>query len=128
MRSLRVRALSAVGVLAVTLVCAYLIAAESQPTPAKTPDLQQRVAALEEKVAQLEKKLEQVPPGYLLGAPPAATPLYVPRRAPSAPQAQPGAPLQAPPQAPPGIPRNAVPQEFNGQTYYIVPLTKDATR
>jgi hypothetical protein len=33
-------------------VCAYLVAAESRPAAAKTPDLQQRVTTLEEKVVR----------------------------------------------------------------------------
>jgi hypothetical protein len=128
MRALRFRVVRTVGVVATTLVCAYLIAAESKPTAAKTPDLQQRVAALEDKAAQLEKKLEQVQQGYVLAVPPTATPPQVAPRVPNAPQATPGAPLPAIPPTPPGVPPNAVPREFNGQTYYIVPLAKEASR
>jgi hypothetical protein len=124
MRALRVCAFCVVGVAAATLVCAYLIAAESQPAPAKTPDLQQRVTALEETVAQLEKKLDQISAGYLRTVPPGVALPHGSPRFLTAPQATPDAPLVAPSQAPPGIPPNAVPHVFNGQTYYILPLTK----
>src|SRR4051794_19051854 len=125
MRVLRVFALCLVGAVSVSLFCLCLGAAESQPPAAKTPDLQQRVAALEEKVTQLEKKLDQVSSDHLLTVPPAIAPPYGTPRAPAAPLA-PG--VQLPPQAPqlpPGVPSNAIPRQFNGQTYYIVPLTKD---
>jgi hypothetical protein len=116
MRALRVCVVCSAGAIAAALLCAYLNAAEGQPAAAKTPDLQQRVAALEEKVAQLEKKLSQIPPGYLPTVPPAV----------AAPNGTPRVPTA--PQLPPGIPPHAVPREFNGQTYYIVPLTKEPTR
>jgi hypothetical protein len=116
MRSFRVCIVCSAGAIAVVLLCAFLNAAESQPAATKAPDLQQRVAALEEKVAQLEKKLSQVPPGYLPTVPPAA----------AAPNGTPLVP--AVPQLPPGIPPRSVPREFNGQTYYIVPLAKEPTR
>lgn len=124
MRALRVRAFCAVGVVTATLVCAYLVAAESQPAAAKSPDLQQRVASLEEKVAQLEKKLDQLSSGYLRTVPPAVALPHGSPRFLTAPQATPDAPLTAPMPNSPGIPPNAVPHEFNGQTYYIMPLTK----
>jgi hypothetical protein len=115
MRTLRVSVFCSAGAIAVALLGAYLNAAESQPGAASAPDLQQRVRALEEKVAQLEKKLSQIPPGYLPTVPPAA-------RAPN------GTPLvPTVPQLPPGIPPHSVPREFNGQTYYIVPLAKEPT-
>ena len=115
MRSLRVCVFCSAGAIAVALLCAYLNAAESQPAAANAPDLQQRVAALEEKVAQLEKKLSQIRPGYLPTVPPA---IAAPNGAPLVPAA---------PQLPPGIAPHAVPREFNGQTYYIVPLAKEPT-
>jgi hypothetical protein len=116
MRAIRVCIVVTTGIAAISLLYASLGAAESQPAAAKTPDLQQRVAALEEKVAQLEKKLDQFPSTI---APPNGAP-----RAPTAPL-PPGTQLpQQTPQLPPGVPPNAVPREFNGQTYYIVPLTK----
>lgn len=121
MRALRVCVFCTVGIVAATLVCAYLVAAESQPAAAKTPDLQQRVTMLEEKVAHLEKQLaEQSQQGYLVPVLPTA-PLGV---------APPVGTRPAPvaPQAPPGIPPNAVPHTFNGQTFYIVPLGKEASR
>jgi hypothetical protein len=116
MRNLRVGVVCSVGAIAAALLCAYLNAAESQPAAANAPDLQQRVAALEEKVAQLEKKLSQVPPGYLPTVPPAVA---APKGAPLVPTA---------PQLRPSIPPHSVPREFNGQTYYIVPLAKEPTR
>jgi hypothetical protein len=110
----------AVGIVAATLVCAYLLAAESQPAAAKTPDLLQRVTTLEEKVARLEKQLaDQSEQGYQFRLSP---------RAPRAVAPSVGAPTPEAPQAPPGIPPNSTPQVFNGQTYYIVPLGKEAAR
>jgi hypothetical protein len=99
---------------AIVAVCAYLYAAEGQTAAAKAPDMQQRVATLEEKVALLERKLNQAPTSYLPTVPPAVAP-----RA--------GSPIvPVTPQLPPGVPPNATPREFNGQTYYIVPLSKEA--
>jgi hypothetical protein len=54
MRAVRALVIGSTGVATATLLCVCLGAAESQPSPAKTPDLSQRVATLEEKVAQLE--------------------------------------------------------------------------
>jgi hypothetical protein len=116
MRALRATVLCSAGVAAVSLMFVCLRAAECQPAAAKTPDLQQRVATLEEKVAQLEKKLDQISPGYLLSVPPVAAAPFGSSRVPTAPQ------------VPSGIPPHAVPREFNGQTYYIVPLAKEAAR
>ena len=115
MRALRVCVVCSAGAIAAALFCAYLSAAEG-PAAAKTPDLQQRVATLEEKVAQLERRLNQVPPAYLPTVPPAVV--------------APGEHAIVPtmPQLPPGVPPNATPREFNGQTYYIVPLSKEAQR
>jgi hypothetical protein len=116
MRVLRVCILAFISVATASVFCLYLRAAENQPPAAKSPGLSQRVAALEEKVAQLEKKLAAVTqPGYPVPAPSAPVP--------------PGAiPAQPLPQAAPSIPPNAVPHTFNGQTYYIVPLGKEAAR
>jgi hypothetical protein len=101
--------------------------AENQEKAAKAPDLAQRVVALEEKVARLEKLLAQAPLfGYPLPVPPTA-PRAAPQIAP--PTSPPGAiPAQPTPQLPPGVPPNAVPHEFNGSTYYIVPLGKESAR
>src|SRR5262245_56574182 len=100
MRALRVCIVATTGIAAISLLCVYLGAAESQPAAAKTPDLQQRVATLEEKVAQLEEKLAQIP---LVLAQPYGAP-----RAPTAPL-PPGVQLPTPaPQLPPGVPPNAV--------------------
>jgi len=123
MRAIRVGVVCSAGASAVALLCVCLGAAENQPSAAKAPDLQQRVATLEEKVAQLEKKLNRVaiPPNYPLTVPPSVAPPATPT-----PQGTPR--LPALPQVPPGVPPNAVPREFNGQTYYIVPLTKEAAR
>jgi hypothetical protein len=117
MSALRPLSLAFVGVVGVALLCAYLFAAES-PTPAvKVPDLTQRVATLEERVARLEKLLVERP------AP--ANPLVAPQ-APYAPPTP--TPAQPMPQLTPSVPRNAVPFDFNGQTYYIVPLTQGAAQ
>ena len=115
MRNFRAYIACSAGAIAVALLCAYLNAAESQPAAPSAPDLQQRVMALEKKVAQLEKKLSEIPPGYLPTVPPAA----------AAPNGTPLVPTV--PQLPPGIPPHSVPREFNGQTYYIVPLAKEPT-
>jgi hypothetical protein len=98
----------------------YLGAAESQSPGTKPMDLEKRVAALEEKVAQLEKKLDQLAHASLPAVPPTATAPqpYLP----NSPQT-----LSAPP-IPPTVPPNAVPREFNGQTYYILPLGKETQR
>jgi hypothetical protein len=115
MSALRPFTLGSVGVVGAALLCAYLFAAES-PTPAvKVPDLSQRVATLEERVARLEKLLAERPaPG---------TPLVAPQSPYAPPTPQPAQPM---PQFTPSLPRNAVPFDFNGQTYYIVPLAKEA--
>ena len=132
MRAVRACILGGVGVAAVSFVGAWLGAAETKPTPAKSPDVDQRVKALEEKVAELEKKLEHLSSALLPSNPPAVAPRYGAPRAPIAPPVPPGAQVApTPPPAlelPPGVPPNAIPREFNGQTYYIVPLTKEAPR
>ena len=122
------RAVIAGGVLS---LCVYLVAAENSPPAAKAPDLAQRVVELEAKVAQLKKKIEQLSSPPLLNSPPAMTPRFLPPRATVAAPVQPGAeavPAPVAPELPPGVPPNATPREFNGQTYYIVPLAKEATR
>lgn len=107
--------LCSAGVVGITLLGVYLNAAES-PTPAvRAPDLSQRVTTLEERVVRLEKLLADRAPGSPLVAPPTPTPA-------------PGPPVPTQPQLTPGLPRNAVPFEFNGGTYYIVPLAKEAAR
>jgi hypothetical protein len=120
MSALRPFTLGSVGVVGAALLCAYLFAAES-PTPAvKVPDLSQRVATLEERVARLEKLLAERP---ALG-----TPLVAPQSPyapPTPPTPQPAQPM---PQLTPSLPRNAVPFDFNGQTYYIVPLAQQAAQ
>jgi hypothetical protein len=121
MRALRVCAVCTAGVVAGTLAGVYLIAAENQPAAAKAPDLQQRVTTLEEKVARLEKQLvEQSQQGYLLTVPPTATPGVAPPLG--------GRPAPAVPQMTPDVPPKGIPRIFNGQTYYIVPLGKEAAR
>jgi hypothetical protein len=120
MFAIRPLVLCGVGVLGVALLGVYLGAAES-PTPAvKAPDLSQRVATLEERVLRLEKLLsQQITSG--------GVPLVAPQVAPqTTPMPQGTAPVPAAPQLQPDIPRNATPFQFNGSTYYIVPLAKDA--
>jgi hypothetical protein len=114
MRVFRACILCLVGAGIVSVYCLCLGAAESQPPAAQSPNLLQRVSVLEAKVAQLEKKLaEQPPPAYPI-VPPGA-------------MVAPGlTPAQPAPQSPPGVPRNAVPHTYNGQSFYIVPLGKDA--
>ena len=109
--------LCSAGVVGIALVCVYLNAAESPTPAAKVPDLSQRVTTHEERVARLERLLaEPTIPGSPLVAPPAPTPT-------------PGLPsVPAQPQLTPSLPRNAVPFEFNGGTYYIVPLAKEAAQ
>ena len=111
MRVSRACVLGFTGCTAATLICVYLSAAESQPLAVKAPDLSQRVAVLEEKVAQLGKRLaEKSSPAYAI-APPGAM---------VAPGLKPAPPV---PQVPPGVPHT-----FNGQTFYIMPLGKEAAR
>ena len=61
----------------------------------------------------------------LAAQPMPASPI-LPPAAPVPPGARPSPLL--PPQAAPSLPPNAVPHEFNGQTFYIMPLGKDGTR
>ncbi len=131
MRILRRWIACSVAVCGVLSLCVYLGAAENTLPAAKPPDLAQRVAELEAKVAQLEKKLEeQATRTYPAPQPPSAV---LPRVAPFAVPQTPGAtvpqttPLVAPPVPPMDEPKGQ-PYQFNGHTYYIVPLGKDATR
>ncbi len=146
MRAIRAGILSGVGLAIVLLVSMWLGAAETKPASAKMPDVDQRVKALEEKVAELEKKLEQVSSALQSSDPLALAPRFEAPRAPIAPPVPPGALLAptplpvpdglpkvqvapAPPpdaELPPGVPPDALPREFNGRTYYIVPLTEGA--
>jgi hypothetical protein len=108
MRISRACFLAFIGCTVAALFCMYLGAAESQPPAAKALDVLQRVAVLEEKVAQLEKRIAEQPlPAYPI-VPPGAT----------------GVPGLKPVQpVPPGVPHT-----FNGQTFYIMPLGKEAAR
>ena len=63
---------------------------------------QQQVAELRERVADLERKLAKRPALQMPPLPPL--------------KLQPGL------SATPAVPKNAVPREFNGETYYVVPL------
>lgn len=108
MRVLPACVLGFIGCTVATSYCVYLGAAESQPPAAKVPDLSQRVAVLEEKVAQLEKRLAEQPlPAYPM----------VPPDTMGMPGLKPGQPTA------PGVPHT-----FNGQTFYIMPLGKEAAR
>ncbi len=108
------------------------LAAERSPSGELPAALAQRVKSLEEKVAQLEKKLEEqiarsypVPPQPPSGVLPRVAPPAAPQApGPAAPQA---APLVVPPVPPVEVP-NGEPFQFNGHTYYIMPLGKDAAR
>jgi hypothetical protein len=121
MRTTRVCVIGLVGIAVFSALSVYLGAAESQPAVAKPIDLEKRVSVLEERVAQLERQLDQVThPSSPLVLPPVALPQQAPRFAPQA--------SATAPQAAPTVPPNAVPREFNGQTYYIVPLGKEAAR
>jgi hypothetical protein len=114
MRVSRACVLGFMGLSVATLFCVYLRGAESQTPAAKAPDLLQRVAVLEERVAQLEKRLAEQPlPAYPI-APPAAT---------GVPGSRPARPVPQGPPVPPGVPHL-----FNGQTFYITPLGKEAAR
>jgi outer membrane murein-binding lipoprotein Lpp len=120
MRAIRVCVVGLTGIVFASFLCVYLGAAESQPNTAKPSDLEKRVATLEDKVAQLEKRLDQLTNAALLAVPPAATaPQPLLRDAPR---------LPAPSDIPSTLPPSAVPREFNGRTYYIVPLGKQAVR
>jgi outer membrane murein-binding lipoprotein Lpp len=105
MRAARVWVAGLFGVVAVAMLSVYLGAAENQSPVAKPMDLEKRVATLEEKVAELEKKLDQLAHAALPAVPPMAT-----------------APQPYLPNSPQTLPPSAVPREFNGQTYYLLPL------
>jgi hypothetical protein len=119
--------LCSAAVIGVALLGVYLGAAESPKSAVKAPDMSQRVATLEDRVARLEKLLSQLvtPGGIPMVAPQAPQPSEAPGAAltPQAPQTY---PAPTTPQLPPGIPLNAQPFQFNGSTYYIVPLAKEA--
>lgn len=82
--------------------------------PADSNGLLQRVALLEAKIAGLEKKVGELSASVPRSFSPAPN-------APYAPQAPEGTAQDAAP-TPPGVPPDAERQEFNGRTYYIVPL------
>ena len=120
MRAARVWVAGLSGVVAAAMLSMHLCAAESQSPVAKPTNLEERVATLEEEVTQLEKKLDQLAHASLPAVPPMATTPqpYLPK----SPRILPA------PQIPLTVPPNAVPRDFNGQTYYIVPLGQEPQR
>lgn len=73
------------------------VAQDARPAQDRVQELLKRIEKLEARV----KELEQLVPRTVVPA--SITP---------------------PPQFVPNVPRHWIPQEFNGQTYYIIPLTK----
>ena len=117
MRKLRRGLLYSVGIATVALTCIYANQAKSDAPANHAADLLDRIASLEDRVAELERRLlnrglfqSQLSmttiPSPIIGQPTAPAPL----------------------QTPPGIPPGSIPYQFNGGTYYIVPLTEEASR
>jgi hypothetical protein len=109
------RLLCVSGAVVAALFCIYVNAAKSDVQVNIAPDAIQRITALENRVAELEKRLaDQALFQYQRPTPAISDSL--------------GnlLPTPTPPQASPGIPPGSIPHQFNGSTYYIIPLTKGA--
>ena len=105
MRFSKTVAAFSVGVVSLPLLCPLLGAAPSKPADPSEAELLRRVETLEAKVAELEQKVAKSPK-IELGTQPF---------------------LFAPGQIRSGnakMPAGAVPREFNGETFYLVPVSQ----
>jgi hypothetical protein len=114
---LRSRLLFSIGAVFVALTCIYTNRATSDELHDPSPNLFEKIASLESRVAELERRivnqsLSQPQPPMALTS--------------DSILGQPAVPVA--PQSPPSIPRGSTPFQFNGGTYYIVPLTKEAAQ
>jgi len=116
-----------------SLLVVPLLGADAPPATASKPStpltleeqnagLRRRVAALEAEVAKLDERVRQKDEiierqhRQLATMPKVVTPFLAPRATP-----QPGLVLPAPNSS---MPRGSVPQQFNGSTFYLVPLAE----